>query len=685
MQKLLQDGVVTNEPVAEKNWVGFMLNLALSRRHFLHALENGILSWDVFISRHLSIVLISSLCARAGDVVQSHGQSRAGFMQWGHIQVKVTQETSTDDTDPFFGMVMRVIIHYEKGHKDDPSTNREVLLRPLENPHHNVVCPVKLLLIHAMRTGHVGGSTIDEVVAHARTRKNRLVEFLDLDDPIIACIGMGRAKLNFKKAAEVWQVNMTLERMAKIGGLSFKPTSHSLRYGAARDVANLPHNTITGEATATVARALGHSMHTFNAGVTDTYVGNSTSDIYGARAQNRFEHPFDEEIAPVLASSARIRKRNITSAATVDASDASDAYDAYDASGLESQELKPLSSKKLQGYKIDDYCRQNNIDPSVRENRIFASQKLIKLRSLKVDKTVKSINVDTRNRKKLMVQKGLSTTVDNDSYSSTGEMRDDDAPINHVDVDNMTHALAGEMSDATEYQDVLDEMIMADGEVTSTVIDSSANDFMAFFASINISDNQFIQNGPKRTLADRILQSVSHGNSRDPATLFQRICKNKVHGCGYQNSQTRHVDQHELNCRFVAGNRLTYVSPDRSHRCTYPLCKAEYSAAVALRQHIKHDHEYVPKTCLDCVDGAVYDTYKGLTMHRRDKHQGWIPVACPETGCKSKMIWPTRAKLQVHLCKVHKQNTAQCKATMAAILSTVAGHGDNNEDDSDEL
>ena len=47
-----------------------------------------------------------------------------------------------------------------------PSNNRIVLLKCLPDTKNNVICPIKLLIIHALRHGYVNGKPIDEVLSN---------------------------------------------------------------------------------------------------------------------------------------------------------------------------------------------------------------------------------------------------------------------------------------------------------------------------------------------------------------------------------------------------------------------------------------------------------------------------------------------------------------------------------------
>jgi hypothetical protein len=68
---LLQEGKITKDPMREKQWLGAHIIGGMAKAILIDALDCGTLSWDCTICRVLSIVLISALCSRAGDVAQT--------------------------------------------------------------------------------------------------------------------------------------------------------------------------------------------------------------------------------------------------------------------------------------------------------------------------------------------------------------------------------------------------------------------------------------------------------------------------------------------------------------------------------------------------------------------------------------------------------------------------------------
>lgn len=71
LNKLVKDKVLTAGKWYRSNRVGFNTLLVLTDAWMNSGLTDSVTSWDTYISRQLSIVLIASLAARSGDVVRT--------------------------------------------------------------------------------------------------------------------------------------------------------------------------------------------------------------------------------------------------------------------------------------------------------------------------------------------------------------------------------------------------------------------------------------------------------------------------------------------------------------------------------------------------------------------------------------------------------------------------------------
>ena len=119
----------------------------MARAWLDHHDRNGTVNWDIPLMCLLGIVLITSLGARGGDVARASYYVGREFLQWGHITLYLL-----DGKPPRAENLKAVVrVHYAKGHKNALNEDHDVNLSPVTDPRYYHVCPIALLLIHAMR------------------------------------------------------------------------------------------------------------------------------------------------------------------------------------------------------------------------------------------------------------------------------------------------------------------------------------------------------------------------------------------------------------------------------------------------------------------------------------------------------------------------------------------------------
>lgn len=170
--------------------------------------------------------------------------------------------------------------------------NRKVSLETLKSNLDNTICPIKLLLIMALRLGNVHAKTIDEVLSRAADRGDKTVQWVHPERPVLCAFGNVGSSILESKAAGNHQLTHTMAQAAPISGFLKTLRGHDLRYGAARDTANLS-SSIKGYATTAVAAVLGHSEQSHLGGVTAKYVGHIKEVVWSKRVEENFQDPFD--------------------------------------------------------------------------------------------------------------------------------------------------------------------------------------------------------------------------------------------------------------------------------------------------------------------------------------------------------------------------------------------------------
>lgn len=283
----------------DKTWTGFVTVSRLVRTFLEHWTRVGTWSFDMIVARCLSVVLISALGCRSGDASQSSGYTGTEYVQYKHVELYLERADDDDDGGrrpgfPQFQDLRAVVtLDYCKGYKDEHGAALVRYFRPLDfgSVH---VCPVALLLVHALRHGLVHGTTLAQVLDRAAARTDLHVEWKYPERPVLAAFARGPFRCELDTPARPSQVNDTIKMMGLVSGMLSRAYGHSLRLGAVRDHAHTtPGRGQQGAplpSTDENRRFAGHTFGTMNRGVTDMYAGDVARDYYNDRAEGGGVH-----------------------------------------------------------------------------------------------------------------------------------------------------------------------------------------------------------------------------------------------------------------------------------------------------------------------------------------------------------------------------------------------------------
>ncbi|SMQ47771.1 unnamed protein product [Zymoseptoria tritici ST99CH_3D7] len=281
VETFLKQGLVTQDRSRIRRWAGVFVLRQLVTAMFKNACNSGAPDWSVVIYRCLSITLSSALGCRPGDIttawLQDHDLNYLAYMD--------ITATMKKGGKPIDDLSATVVIRNEKGHKFNSHKNRTVPLNALP-AEDCTICPIKLLLIHALRTGQVEETSIDELITNLARRPSRQVIWKNPKHPVLCAIGARSIGLDLEEPAIHTRMAGTLEQASVAAGLLAVLKSYDLRRGAARDLANNP-DVITGTANAGVGAGLGHLTTSVN--VTAHYIGDYNFDHYSARVANPYQ------------------------------------------------------------------------------------------------------------------------------------------------------------------------------------------------------------------------------------------------------------------------------------------------------------------------------------------------------------------------------------------------------------
>lgn len=271
----------------KQTWVGFVTLSRMVRVFLQHCVRNGALTFDLVISKCLSVVLVAALGSRSGNVARANGYRGTEYVQYRHVELYLEAGSGCGFQD----LRATVTLEYTKGHKDSGNQSVVRYLRPLDADSIHV-CPIALLLVHALRHGLVHGTTLEEVLAHTAARPDLHVEWKYPERPVLTAVSRTRpVRCELDSVSEGRQVRTAIKQMGLVSGMLSRVYAHSLRLGALRDHAHLTKKASTTlPGTEDVRRVAGHTYTSMQKGTTDAYIGDVARDYYNDRAENGGVH-----------------------------------------------------------------------------------------------------------------------------------------------------------------------------------------------------------------------------------------------------------------------------------------------------------------------------------------------------------------------------------------------------------
>ncbi|KAK4979462.1 hypothetical protein LTR28_004529 [Elasticomyces elasticus] len=491
--------------------------------------------------------------------------------------------------------------------------DKVVTVEPLESVENNVLCPIKSILIQALRTGHVAETSIDAVLLAALSRPSRTVKWVKGSDPVVPSIK--RPFLDFSTPAATQQVVDTIKAAGLLAGILEPLVSHDIRAGAARDVSKLASGLIKGSANEDVAKAMGHHRSSLFRGTTDDYVGGIESAVNTLIATDAKIDRFAPAIAP-----------------------------------------EGYLDRSLSTAEITKYCEENGLDPSVKKNRHRAG------RALRKDDQDQWI---TEQKKDLNCSKSKKTLKTNPlaeiSVNTPPLKRKWSRNSKNESLDNKPPpAKAPRLSSTQKSAMSADNNLVVKPPVS--VIDPRLLTF----------DNELSATSAELGVQEEQLESVNV----DQAKLFQLqsllVGDPNNHNISGDADEALEPQLEEQACEEMIDQALNEVVSDAGGHgpaVSDPLSVlrlsgndfVDYFAKINITfgreanviTHIKDYHDWVPKKCteVDCpkpdktwVDGSNYNRHQ-----REDHDKDWTPTTCKVPGCTSTATFSKRHLYQKHL------------------------------------
>jgi len=502
-----------------------------------------------------------------------------------------------------------------------------VLLKALKSPDDSLVCPIKLLLALALRLGNVPESSIEDLIAHTRQRKNHTVLWSFPERPVHCAFTTNGAALIPDKPAGNHQLTHTMAQAGLVAGVLCRLRAHDLRRGAARDTANLKSKA-KGAPSKGATAVLGHSFNSTNMPLTAHYVGALADDLWTKRINENFDDPIyemEEAENPYQRKFQALRPQQIVQTCRTE--------------GLD--ENNPLQRKEA-----SKLCQK-------RRQADWADQERRKRQSIEAD----SQEPPSRYAADIMVNPGV---FDEDALNDLDAV--DNAFIDPQllqQSQDLSDFIVGTGNVATnpQIEGLVFDTVQGIASPPDEVLTSDTLGFVRRFSAINISCNQTLVGWGKTASAARVKTLLLiEGNSRDKVTSFIYACQNQVHGCSYVNGNRVEIYRHEQVCTITSReifNALAQKEAGKRFKCTVGECTKGFDTIGKLNSHVKELHEY-PKSChKGCDPQTLYNTRNEYLRHL-ETHSQFTPTSCLVPGCTSTTVFERAQMYRKHVRKSHE-------------------------------
>ncbi|KAI1867821.1 uncharacterized protein JN550_006962 [Neoarthrinium moseri] len=596
LARLERDGVLTKERVQEAQWITSETVHLLSRSMLHDAIQNGTLSWDAIIMKTMSLILQAAVSGRAGDVRRSFryddpdDDDNLRCVCWEHIVMRMDFR---DDQRIF---TATVTLKHTKGPRVESVCHE---LTELVKPTLNCACPIKLVLIHALRVGAVQETSWDQLRQNTWARRSKRVVWTHPKRPVICAMGGTSRKLNLDTPSPADAAGAMLREASKAAGLLTPVTPHDIRRGAAKEMAHI------GGAAASMSieaarLALGHSYGAMKAGITERYVGHNLHDTWKARLEGNIP---------------RSAKH------TLDFSS------------------ERFTRKRLAAEQIEDSCDQNGMDPEHPPQRARAARaaRMAEYQTWR----------DTQLRLNDSVPDGMADVPVLETQIN--------ADISGQPTSSREHAAAGvALSGERELPDLLymgtrpvrqsseskKTLVNAElvGEqnpligISDPILDAEPDVFANYLCTVNEYS--------VATSAPSLPFCAEAGGSRDPPTRKMHRCT-KI-PCNKEFLSHLDRDRHSHTCQAEMRQAFDFVCD---------ICGGRYATEKQLQTH-EAEHKWTPRHCgwPDCKEDTVFQSLDALRLHReRDHHDR--PTTCFVTGCGMTFRRPNN--LKKHIMEFH--------------------------------
>lgn len=193
----------------------------------------------------------------------------------------------------------------------------------------------------------------------------------------------------------------------------------------------------------------------------------------------------------------------------------------------------------------------------------------------------------------------------------------------------------------------------------SDPVHASAEDFIRFFAHINVIRNRNAARLTDEKFQEDSVRWVAIGNSREPPTRFLFSCPHREWGCTFSARVLAPFEIHVARCKI--SEEKPFVQKELRFPCRKAGCSRRFGAQGSRNRH-ELEHAWVPLQCdRGCTDGKYFQSKESYDNHVNRWHRDmWdTSTTCPVSKCTRTTSFPSRQAYNSHLVETHRLSMEQ--------------------------
>ena len=643
---------LTREIWKKRTWIEYVVLSRLMRAYFTREIEHDTINWNVTIAKCLSMILVSSLCARIDDVAFSQQyKNKSYYVQYRHIELFIEKNKSI-----FANFRARITIEFEKNHKKKLNFEKIRHFRSLADEHNNHMCSIVLLLVHCLRHFLVVDKTLQKVLDEIVQRFDRTIVWLFSERSIFAIFSTQCSRCQLNKSADTMQLLDTIKKMKIVIDMLNRAYDHAFRFDVVRDVAHLFVNVVDSIdlITNNVRQNFDHSYFIINFDVIEIYIDESNLKLYNVRTlSSKKNKNRKSRFVSLQNDETSLEFRDQTSKILAQTISFSSSTQSRRSLIIKNANASLTSIQEFNIVVCSTISESDQELAQCIDSAILDDETIVKLAQTISEAVARDLQT-----------KVLFTNTSSSEIESLIE--EENILLNQFNLADVEVA-ASEIATNDEIKEKTEILFYNANKEFANVASKRFEEFVEKYAKYNVSNQYSLDRYCQLNLISNIFddlidQYCQIDDSRDHPQFFVYYCK-KTTNCSFKSFLKNVVKMHESNCTNLKMKQL-FVEIDKNKNfvcsyndCTYACAFTAQKLVKNLVEHIRTVHKYESKSCEhQCESNKLYYSLSIYNYHIEHVHSRRWSTRCTFSNCNHDETFANHSAFKLHLQIKHNLN-----------------------------